>query len=71
MSLHLKNYLHSDICNIVQELSKYMDSATWGTYNQLLRVIKFIIHTKTFDLKVKLNFDNILRWSLKIFCDSD
>jgi hypothetical protein len=48
-----------------------MDSATWGAYNELLRVIKFVIDTKTFDLKVQSNFDNNLGWDLKIFCDSN
>jgi hypothetical protein len=47
-----------------------MDSATWGAYNELLRVIKFFIDTKTFGLKVQPRFENNLRWDLKIFCDS-
>jgi hypothetical protein len=48
-----------------------MDSATLGAYNELLRVIKFVIDTKTFDLKVQPKLDNNLGWDLKIFCDSD
>jgi hypothetical protein len=48
-----------------------MDSATWGAYNEILRVIKFVIDTKTFGLKVQPKFDNNLGWNLKIFCDSD
>jgi hypothetical protein len=31
---------------IVRELSKCMDSATLGSYNKLLRVIKFVIDTE-------------------------
>jgi hypothetical protein len=65
--LYLTKYSQSDISNIVQELSKCMDSATLGAYNQLLRVIKFVIDTKTFGLKVQPKLDNNLGWDLKIF----
>jgi hypothetical protein len=33
--LSLKKYSCPDICNIIQELSKCIDSASWGTYNEL------------------------------------
>jgi hypothetical protein len=36
-----------------------------------LRVIKFVIDTKTFGLKVQPRLDNNLGLDLKIFCDSD
>jgi hypothetical protein len=42
-----------------------------GIYNELLRMIKFVIDTKTFGLKVQPKLDNNLGWNLKIFCDSD
>jgi hypothetical protein len=48
-----------------------MDSVTWGAYNEFLRVIKFIIDTKTFGLKNKPRLDKNLGWDLKIFCDND
>jgi hypothetical protein len=48
-----------------------MDSATWGAYNELLRVIKFFIDTKTFGLKAQPRLDNNLGWDLKFFCDSN
>jgi hypothetical protein len=71
MLLYLKKYSQPDISNIVQELSKCMDSETWGVYNELLRVIKLVIDNKTFGLKVQPRLDNNLGWDLKIFCDSD
>jgi hypothetical protein len=71
MLLYLTKYSQPDISNIVRELSKCMDSATWEAYNELLRVIKFVIDTKTFDLKVQPKLDNKLGWDLKIFCDSN
>jgi hypothetical protein len=36
-----------------------------------LRVIKFVIDTKTFSLNVQPRLDNNLGWDLKIFCDSN
>jgi hypothetical protein len=48
-----------------------MDSATLGAYNELLRVIKLVVDTKTFGLKVQPKLDNNLGWDLKIFCDSN
>jgi hypothetical protein len=48
-----------------------MDSATLGAYHELLRVIKFVIDTKTFGLKIQPKLDNNLGWDLKIFCDSN
>jgi hypothetical protein len=36
-----------------------------------LRVIKFVIDTKTSGLKVQPRLDNNLGWDLKIFCDSN
>jgi hypothetical protein len=35
MLLYLTKYSRPEICNTVQELSKYMDSAKWGTYNEI------------------------------------
>jgi hypothetical protein len=71
MLLYLTKYSCPDISNIVRELSKCMDSATWGTYYELLRVIKFVIDTKAFGLDVDPNFNNDLEWDLKLYCDSD
>jgi hypothetical protein len=42
MWLYLTKYSSPDICNIIRELSKCMESTTWGTYNKLMRVIKLL-----------------------------
>jgi hypothetical protein len=60
MLLYMTRYSCPGICNTAQEVSKCMDSATWGTYNELLRVIKFVIDTKTFGLKVQPKLENNL-----------
>jgi hypothetical protein len=71
MLIYLTKYSQLDISNIIRELSKCMDSAIWGAYNEHLRVIKFVIDTKNFGLKFQPKLDNNLGWDLKIFCDSD
>jgi hypothetical protein len=71
MLLYMTKYSQPDISKIVRELTKCMDSATWGAYNELLRVIKFVIDTKTFSLNVQPRLDNNLRWDLNFFCDSN
>jgi hypothetical protein len=44
-----------------------MDSATWGTYNEQLRVIKFVLDNKKFGLKVQTKLEKNLGWNLKVF----
>ena len=71
MLLYLTKYSRPDISNVVRELSKCMDGATWGAYLEMLRVIKFVIDTKTFGLKIMPKIEDSEDWNLKIFCDSD
>ena len=70
MLLYLTKYSRPDLCNVVRELSKCMDGASMGTYLELLRVIKFVLDTKNFCLKIQPKFDDS-SWNLKVFCDSD
>jgi hypothetical protein len=53
MLLYLTKYSRPDLCNVVRELSRCMDKATMGTYLEMLRVIKFVIDTKNFGLRVQ------------------
>jgi hypothetical protein len=71
MFLYLTKYSRPDISNIVRELSKFMNAASWSSCQELLRVIKFIDDTKFFGLKVMPKLDNDFSWNLKVFCDSD
>ena len=41
-----------------------------GSYLELLRVIKFVLDTKKFCLKIRPKIED-LNWNLKVFCDSD
>jgi hypothetical protein len=70
MLLYLINYSRPDLCNVVRELSKCMDKATVGTYFEMLRVVKFVIDTKKFCLKIRPE-NKVKNWSLHVFCDSD
>jgi hypothetical protein len=44
-----------------------MDTETWGAYNELLRVIKFDIDTKTFGLKFNQDLTIILDGTRRYF----
>jgi hypothetical protein len=71
MLLYLTKYSRPDISNIVRELLKCMNAASWGSYQELLRVIKFMNHTKSIGLKVMPKLDDDFSWNLKVFYDSD
>jgi hypothetical protein len=46
MLLYSTGHSCPDIYDFVQELSKCMDSATWGSHNELLRLIIYVIDNK-------------------------
>jgi Reverse transcriptase (RNA-dependent DNA polymerase) len=68
--LYLTKYSRPDLGNVVRELSKYMDKATMGSYLEMLRVVKLVIDTKKFYLKIRPEIDST-NLGLKVFCDSD
>ena len=41
-----------------------------GSYLEMLRVVKFVLETKTFCLNIHPKIEN-KNWSLKFFCNSD
>jgi hypothetical protein len=47
-----------------------MDKAAVVTHHEMLRVVKFVIDTKTFCLKIRPE-NKIKNWSLHVFYDSD
>jgi hypothetical protein len=51
-------------------LSNCMDKATMGSCLEMLRVIKFVIDTKHFCLRIQAE-RKLKDWSLHVFCDSD
>jgi hypothetical protein len=52
MLLYLIKYSRTDLANVVRELSKCMDGANLATYEEMLRVVKFVLDTKDYCLKL-------------------
>jgi hypothetical protein len=48
-----------------------MDRATYGTYQEMLCVVKLVLGTKNYCLEIQPNFDSKNSWKLKVFLDSD
>jgi hypothetical protein len=71
MLLYLIKYSRPDLSNAVRELSKCMDRATYGTYHEMLCVVKFVLDTKNYCLKIQPNLDSKNSWKWKVFSDSD
>jgi hypothetical protein len=71
MLLYLIKYSRPDLSNAMRELSKCMDIATYGTFQEVLCVVKFVLDTKNNCFKIEPNFDNKNSWKLKVFSDSD
>jgi len=72
MLLYLVKHSRPDIANVARELSKCMDQANAGAYKELKRVIKFVLDTKSFGLKIepiKEKEDGL--WHIMCYCDSD
>ena len=72
MLLYLVKHSRPDIANAVRELTKCMDLGTPVAYKELLKVVKFVLHTKDLGLKMypNINFEALL-WELLLLSDSD
>ena len=70
MLLFLVKHSRPDIANVVRELSKCADGATFGAYKELLRVIKFVLDTKDYGLKLEPKMEEE-EWDLVVYSDSD
>jgi len=70
--LYLLKYSRPCLANPLRELSKALDGASQGTFKELKRVIKFVLDTADYGLKI----EPVERaagepWSLTVFSDSD
>jgi len=70
MLLYLVKHSRSDIANATRELSKSMDGATEVGFQELLRVIKYVLDTEGYGLKLEPKKDTEM-WSITAFSDSD
>ena len=71
MLLYLVKYSRPDIANPVRELSKVLDSPTPASFKEMLRVIKYVLDTKEYGLRVHPTVAKDECWELVCFCDSD
>ena len=71
MLLYLVKYSRPDIANPVRELSKVLDSPTPASFKEMLRVIKYVLDTKEYGLRVHPTKATDEMWELICFCDSD
>ena len=73
MLLYLVKHSRPDIANAARELSKCMDKATPAAYKELMRLIKFVLDTKSFGLRLSPNPDLMIdgKWNMVIYSDSD
>ena len=70
MLLYLVKHSRPDIANATRELSKSMDGATEVGFQELLRVIKYVLDTENYGLKLEPKKENDM-WNLEAFSDSD
>jgi hypothetical protein len=71
MLLYKMKHSQPDIANVVQELSKVMDGATPSAIKELKQVIKFVLDTRTFGLKIQLELKRVdKKWSMTVYTDS-
>jgi hypothetical protein len=72
MLLYLVKHSRPDIANATRELSKCMDGATPAALKELFRVIKFVLDTRNFGLRIEpKGYTDFLEWVLVPFTDSD
>jgi len=72
MLLFLLKHLRPCLSNPVCELAKSLDKANNASFKELLRIIKFVLDTCDFGLKIEPKNVNMSElWSVTVFCDSD
>jgi hypothetical protein len=70
MLLFLIKYSRPDLANVVRELSKCMDAASHAAYKEMLRVMKFVVDTKQYCLKMR-PIEEGKDWDLVSYCNSN
>jgi hypothetical protein len=71
MLLDLVKHSQPDIANAVRELSKCTAGANTAAYKELLQVIKFVLDTRDYGIKLAPKWEDPMLWELKIYSDSD
>jgi hypothetical protein len=70
--LHLVKHSRPDIANTVRELAKCMDGASPAAFKEMKRLVKFLVDTKSYGLKME-PYKNVDKqeWVLSVCTDSD
>jgi hypothetical protein len=72
MLLYLVKHSRPDTVNAVRELTKCMNKGTAVSHKEMLRVVKFVLHTKDLGLKSHPNINyEALWWESLLLSDSD
>jgi hypothetical protein len=69
--LHLTKHSRQDISNAVWELSKSMDGFTPLEFKEMKRLVKFVLDTNEYGLKLAPSIPKLKKWSLVAYTDSD
>jgi hypothetical protein len=70
MLLYLIKYSRPNLANKVRELNKCIDGANLAAYKEILTVVKFVLDTKDYCLKLNPVFENE-EWDLVSCSNSD
>merc|ERR1712139_32645 len=71
MLLYLVKHSRPDIANPVRELSKVLDGASPAAFKEMKRVIRYVIDTEDWALKIFPKIDEDGIWRIVVFSDSD
>ena len=69
--MYLVKHSRPDIANAVRELTKVMDRANQTHFKEGLRIVKFVLDTKTLGLRIEPNVLHKLVWQIVLWSDSD
>ena len=62
--MYLVKHSRPDIANVTQELSKTMDKVSKAGLKELKRVLKYVLDTKDFGLKIEPKVDELTNWDM-------
>ena len=72
MLLYLVKHSRPDISNATRELSKHMSGANGRSMKEMLRIIKYVIDTKNWGLKIEPKYKYIHgKWRIVLYTDAD
>ena len=71
MLLYLVKHLCPDLANTTRKLSKANDGASPAAYKELLHVIRYVLDTKYFGLKIEPMENSNRPWEIVSFSNSD